>query len=193
MVITALVMAICSPAQGAIVTNVSYSYFNVSGNTPAEIYRAILSRGPQVSGSKALASIATTATQGGRMEKTGGSCRAVGYTIKLNIVIKRPRIANEQALPPADLQLWRQFSGFIKAHEEQHKDVWLSCAADLERKVKAVSAPSCAEASAKVKSLWKQMLARCDKTHRSYDAAQSRALMKQPFMQQAVRVAKGRN
>lgn len=190
MLMAALFMCISTQAHSTVVHNVNYNYFIVGGNTAAEIYRVILSRGPAVGGSKALASVATTASQSGRVGNVGGFCRAIDYKVNLNSLIKRPRIANEKALPPADLQLWRQFSVFIAAHEERHVQLWSSCAADLVRKVNTIRVPSCSEASAKVRSLWNQMLARCNKLHRSFDVADAKALMKQPFMRKAIRAAK---
>ncbi len=172
-------------AGAATVASTRISYFVISGNTPSEIYRSILRRGPSVGGARAIASAAATAIQDGRLEQSGGSCRVKDYRIKLIFTITRPRIANESALPAGDRALWRQFSGFVVAHENRHKQVWLSCAADLDRRVRSVRAPNCDQAAAKTNAMWNQMLASCDKKQRAFDAAQARALMQQPFMRRA--------
>jgi len=170
----------------ATVSNTSISYFMVSGTTPAEIYRSIVRKGPRVDGDKAIASAKATATQDGRLMQSGGVCRVTDYRVKLNFTITRPRIRNEKVLPASDRALWKQFTGFVEAHENEHKQVWLSCAAELERKVKAISAPDCEKTAARANALWKKMLANCDARQKSFDAAQAEELLRQPFIQRAL-------
>lgn len=184
-----LALAMSQPAGAEVTTSTNISYFTVEGRTPAEIYKAILDRGPRVSGARALASIGTMAAQDGGLKEENGSCRVTGYVITLEFDIKRPRIANEQVLPAEDRAMWEQMNVFIAAHEDQHKKVWESCAADLDRRIAALSTPDCKETIAKAEGLWNDMLARCDRTQRSFDSAQSAALLRQPFMQRALKSA----
>ena len=136
-------------ADAAIVSSTQISYFNVGGNTPGEIFRAILSRGPRIGGSQAIASIATKAVQDGGMAQRGGACHVTDYTISLRFVINRPRIINLAVLPANDRAMWNQMNGFIIAHENQNKTNWLSCAADLQSRIRSMSAPSCGQFSAR--------------------------------------------
>lgn len=181
-----LALASCSGARAEIVSRTEISYFTVGGSTPAEIYRNILDSGPRVGGARALASIGTRATQDGALKESGGACRLKDYVITLEFAIKRPRIANEQVLPRAERALWEQMNGFIAEHEDQHKQVWQSCAEDLDRSIAALSAPTCGELGEKAEAMWQEMLASCDATQRSFDAEQSLALMRQPFMRHAL-------
>lgn len=173
-------------ATAETVSSTRLSYFTISGNTPAEIYRAILRRGPRVDGERAIASADATAVQNGRLEQSGGFCRVKDYRIKLTFRITRPRIANEGALSAGDRALWRQFSRFVVAHEEEHKRVWLACAADLDRRVRSVRAPNCDKAAAKTNAMWNQMLSGCDRKQRAFDADQARELRQQPFIRRAL-------
>ena len=173
------------PARGEVVFSTEIVYFDVVGRTPAEIYRNILDRGPRVGGSKALASIGTRAIQDGGMAQDGDHCALTDYTISLQFVISRPRIVNEDVLSDADRASWRDMNAFIEAHENQHKDVWNVCAAELHDKMSALKPPTCAELAETADGMWRQMLADCDARQRSYDAEQSRQLMRQPFMQRA--------
>lgn len=179
----ALGMAVTAGAE--VLSEVQISYFDVGGSTPAEIYRDILDRGPRVGGKEALASIGTRAMQDAGLSEDGGSCRLTDYTIKLQFVIRRPRIPNERILPASDRELWRQMNEFISIHENQHKEVWLSCAAEHDSRMSLLVAPSCEDLLASAQTMWKQMLANCDRKQRAYDAQQSRELMQQPFMQRA--------
>lgn len=184
-----LAWALCLPAEAKVTTHTNILYFNVEGRTLAEIYKAILDRGPRVSGARALASIGTRATQDGGLTQKDGSCRVTDYVISLEFDIQRPRIANEQVLPPEDRALWQRMNGFLAAHENQHKIVWEACAADLDQRIAVLAFPDCKELAARAEALWNDMLARCDKTQRSFDAAQSKALLEQPFMERALKSA----
>ena len=192
-VAVAILVAVLSGSAAADTTHsISYTYYTVGGSTPEAIYRAILDRGPEVHGNKALASSAATTRQSGKLMQGPRSCRVVDYGLTLDFVIKLPRIKNEKVLPPAQRKLWRQFSKFLAAHEEHHAAVWLGCAANLTRKVNAIKVRSCTEASRKASQLWKDMLASCDKQQAAFDDAERQHLMVQPFMKAVARGAKVR-
>ena len=73
-------------------------------------------QGPKVNGMKSFASTTMTTLQKGYLEP-GKSCQIKGFALQLNFVTKLPRVANEKALPAADLARWRQFSQMVKVHE----------------------------------------------------------------------------
>jgi predicted secreted Zn-dependent protease len=181
----ALLLVTHIPARGEVVSSTELVYFDVVGSTPAEIYRNILDRGPRVGGSKALASIGTHAIQDGGMAQDGDHCALTDYTISLQFVINRPRIVNEDVLSDADRALWRDMNDFIQVHENQHKEVWRACAAELDNRMSVLKPPTCAELIETADGMWRQMLADCDARQRSFDAEQTRQLMQQPFMQHA--------
>lgn len=180
----------CARAEAEIVSRSEISYFTVGGRTPAEIYRNILDQGPRVDGARAIASIATRASQDAGFAESGGACRLKDYVITLDFTIQRPRIANEQVLPQAERAMWQRMNDFIATHEDQHKQVWQGCAANLDQRIASLSAPTCRELGAQAEALWQEMLATCDATQRSFDAEQSLALMRQPFMRRALDAAK---
>lgn len=185
-------LGLVSPAEARVLSETEIIYFDVGGVTPAQIYRDILDRGPRIGGKEALASIGTRAIQDAGLAESGGSCGLTDYTIRLNFVIRRPRIAHEDVLPPGDRMLWQQMNEFIGIHENQHKDVWLACASEHDSRMSLLRAPTCDELLVKAEVMWQQMLANCDRKQRSYDADQANELMRQPFMQRARRGAEER-
>lgn len=189
----ALVLGVPSLATGEVISQVNISSFLVSGNSPAEIYRSMLSQSKSVQGGSTLASISTTARQSGDLRMSGASCVAKNYRITLDHRVSVPRLADGGSLSAAESRDWHGLLAFIKQHESQHKQTWQSCASALDRKVVAVREPTCSKASAKVSALWKQMLSSCEKKHRSFDAAQTRALMRLPFVVRATSGASVRN
>jgi predicted secreted Zn-dependent protease len=158
-----------------------YTYYTIGGDTAVEIYNAMMKKGPKVNGAKAYAATSATTTQNGKLSQ-GSSCRIEDYRLQLDFVIKLPKIRNEKALPAADRKRWQQFSGFLKAHEETHRKIWLDCAADLERQVKSIKARSCDDADRKATQLWDRIRAACNRKHAAFDAAEQKRLMAHPFV-----------
>lgn len=178
-------LSLVAPAEAGVLSEIEVIYFDVGGVTPAQIYRDILDRGPRVGGQEALASIGTRAMQDAGLAESGGSCGLTDYKIMLQFVVRRPRILHEEVLPPDDLVLWRQMNEFIAIHENQHKEVWLACAAEHDSRMSRLSAPTCEDLLAQAQTMWKQMLSNCDRKQRSYDDEQAKELMQQPFIRRA--------
>lgn len=175
--------AFAKPAQ-----TTKYRYYTVAGKSAVAIYDAMIRKGPRVNGAKAYASTSATTTQDGKLLQAD-SCKVQDYRLKLDFVIRLPKIENEGVLPAADRTRWKQFSAFLRTHEETHRGIWLGCAADLERQVKAIRAKTCADADRKAAALWEKMRAACNKKHSAFDTAEQKNLMKHPFVQLVYRKA----
>lgn len=181
LVVAASVVAIGGPALAKPLYSTKYTYYNVAGDSAEEIYSAMLRKGPRVNGAKAYAATSATTTQDGKLLQSG-SCRIEDYRLKLEFVIKLPKIRNESVLPSSDRTRWKEFSAFLQKHEETHRTIWLGCASDLERQVKAISATSCGDADKKAAALWEKMRKSCSSKHVAFDAAEQKKLMKHPFV-----------
>ncbi len=178
---TAFTASVCCAAAAKPVQTTNYTYYTVGGDTAQEIYRSMLRKGPRVNGAKAYAATSATTTQDGKLLQ-GASCSIDDYHLKLDFTIKLPKIKNEKVLPASDRSRWKQFSVFLKRHEETHRSIWLGCAADLERQVKSIKSKTCADADKKAQKLWDKMRAACSKKHVAFDAAEQKKLMQHPFV-----------
>jgi len=163
------------------VQSTRYTFYSVGGDTAEDVYSAMLRKGPRVNGAKAYAATSAVTTQDGKLLQ-GASCSIGDYRLKLDFIIKLPKIKNEQVLPVADRKRWQQFSVFLKKHEETHRSIWMGCAAELEAKVKTIKAKTCGEADKKAQKLWDKMRASCSKKHVAFDAAEQKKLMQHPFV-----------
>jgi predicted secreted Zn-dependent protease len=163
-----------------------YVYYSIGGANASAIYSAMLRRGPHVNGEKAYAATSATSSQEGKLVQAK-SCIVQDYRLKIDFVIRLPRIKNEAVLPPSDRTRWRQFSQFLKKHEETHRAIWLACAQDLEIKARAIESASCAGADAKAAKLWEQMRKTCGRKHDAFDAAEQKRLLQQPFVKVVLR------
>lgn len=158
-----------------------YTYYNIGGDTAADIYNAMIRRGPHVNGARAYASTSATSSQEGKLAQ-GQICSVQDYRLKIDFVIRLPRIKNDNLLTGATGARWQQFSQFLKKHEEMHRSIWLGCARDLEAQVRAISVADCAAADIKAAKLWEQMRKSCARKHDAFDAAEQKRLARHPFV-----------
>ena len=159
-----------------------YKYYTITGDSPVEIYSAMIKRGPDVNGVNAYASTSATSSQSGQLVVQGKSCRVNDYSFRIDFTINLPKLKNEAALDGQVASKWGQFKGFLKTHEEQHRSIWLACARDLETKVRALRSNDCKALDKQAASMWKKMRTACDKKHAAFDAAEQKRLMKHPFV-----------
>jgi predicted secreted Zn-dependent protease len=158
-----------------------YRYYPISGDTPGDIYMAMVRRGPDVNGVNAYASTLATTSQSGRL-MLGKSCRIDGYKVKIDFVINLPRLSKEGALNGSTKAQWNRFKSFLKVHEETHRSIWLGCARELEARIASLSSPSCSALDKQANKLFATMRADCQKKHAAFDAAEQKRLLKHPFV-----------
>ena len=179
-----LCLAGFATANGALakpISKTSYSYYTVSGSSPVAIYKALISHGPRVKGVKAYATTTAISSQAGRLVQ-GKSCRVEGYKVTMNFKIRLPKVANPGALDGATKREWQRFSAFLKKHEETHREIWLDCGSQMERKVAALQMGSCRDLDRKTVQLWKETNAACNKRHEKFDANAQQELLQQSFV-----------
>ncbi len=158
-----------------------YTYYTISGDTPAAIYSTLVKRGPRVGGVKAYAATTAVSSQSGQLIP-GKFCSLEDYAFKIDFTIKLPKLKNEAALKGATRGDWKKFASFLKIHEETHRSIWLACAVALETKVKAIQTTSCAELNEKSTKLWEQMRVSCAKKQDAFDVAEQARLLRHPFV-----------
>ena len=178
-----LLMAASLPAEAATVQSTQFSTYPVTGRTPAEIYRAILKRGPTVGGNKAIAATTSEAVQKHLLAQGASSCRVSEFRLNFRFNVQLPRHTNPSVLSSSDRYLWQQFTGFLKVHELQHTKLWLHCGALLERRVLAIRAPTCDAVERRAEAIWRRLKPSCDQKQVNFDSQQRDELLSHPFMQ----------
>ncbi len=174
-------LVLSATADARPLSTTKYTYYAISGNTAGEIYNAMLRRGPHVNGAKAYAATSATSWLNGKLIQAK-SCVIENYRLKIDFVIRLPRIKNEKALTGTDRSRWRQFAQFLKRHEETHRSIWLGCAQELETQVRAIRAAACNTAETRAIKLWDTMRKSCTRKHDAFDAAEQYRLMQHPFV-----------
>jgi len=180
----AIATLIVTPALAQPNMSTSYSYYAVSGNSLAEIHRAMVSRGPVLNGARSYG--LTIASPGRKMSVA--NCKASGhYSLAVNVSIRLPKVSGSSHLSAADVGQWNRFSQFVRKHEEKHRSIWRGCSADFERKFLAGETSDCETAHSRAMKLWSQMVAACMPKQLAFDAAQRGVLKSHPFMKYASR------
>jgi predicted secreted Zn-dependent protease len=181
--IAALAMSIAAESKTSQSTN--YSYFSISGKSPAAIYASLIKRGPRLNGAPTFATTTAVSTQTGQLRQ-GRVCEVGNYSFTVNFIIKLPRLQSEAVLPAAVRSEWRSFSSLLKTNAATHRSIWLACAAALEAEIKAVRAPNCKQVDAKATALWNRMKASCSRKQLAFSGQQQRALLRHPFMRRVL-------
>jgi predicted secreted Zn-dependent protease len=178
----AVAAVLISPLAARPLEKTSYKYYSIKGDSPGEIYRSMIQRGPDVNGVNAYASTSATSSQNGKLIQQGKSCRIADYKFSIDFTINLPKLKNEKALTGQTSAKWSQFKSFLKTHEETHKSIWMGCAKTLEAQVKSLRAKDCKSLDSQAAALWKKMRTSCDRQHAAFDAAEQRRLVKHPFV-----------
>ncbi len=163
-------------------TYTTYKYYTITGDTPAEIYAAMIKRGPDVNGVNAYASTLATSSQSGRLLQ-GKSCKVQDYSFNINFVINLPKLRNEAALTGQTKAKYTQFKSFLKTHEETHRSIWMGCAQELETKMATLRTKSCKTMDKQAAKMWQVVRKSCDLKHKAWDKAEQKKLLVHPFVQ----------
>jgi predicted secreted Zn-dependent protease len=175
-----LLLLVSVPAQAKIQQKTSYSYFKVSGNSAGEIYRSLLRHAHGPMGHDAFATTRADIRQRGNYVQ-GKMCHTDATSSLANFKIQLPQLTPITANAKV-LNSWRNFSGFLKQHEEHHRSLWLACTANFNQVAKSLSAKSCHTLKSNYMTLWQTMLQNCKSQNQNFDQTDRAHLAQQPFI-----------
>jgi predicted secreted Zn-dependent protease len=185
-VFAAALSSVLSPSFAEAKPRTIYKTYTIAGNTAGEVLVSMIRRGPTVGGVKAYATTLADFSQRGEMVSNAKSCRVRSYQFIGKFTITTPRLQNERALQGSSRAAWETFSRFLKRHEETHRALWLQCGAAHEAQALKLTGPNCRVVEAKARKLWEKTRNACRRKHEAFDAAEQRALLRQPLVRQAI-------
>jgi predicted secreted Zn-dependent protease len=183
-VVIAATVLLYAGAAAAKPPNTTYDYYSVTGKDAAELHRNMIRRGPHLSGKNAYALTIMRSTQSGQLIQ-GRTCRAASYQVKMNFKMKLPKLREGSKLSSAERNRWTAFARFVRKHEETHRAIWLGCARDMERKVRAIKAKTCSAWESAERKAVAAVVASCNAKHQAFDNAEQRRLASHPFVRAA--------
>ncbi len=162
----------------------------VQGKTAAEVYDFIKTKSPRVAGNATFA-FTMIATKTDKKEKK--SADACGYSsfktsAIFNYVI--PRHTNAEALKPKTRTKWHAFEGYLKVHEQGHRDIWLRCFADYDAAAKALLAKDCKALDKQREKTFTSIKRECLKQDEAYDVVFRKDVLRHPFVAEALKTPK---
>jgi predicted secreted Zn-dependent protease len=172
-------VALARPAN-----DTAYEYYSVAGKSAAEIHNNMIRRGPHLSGKNAYALTTMKSAQTGKLIQ-GKTCRVSDYNVNMSFKMRLPRLRDGVKLSGAERGRWNAFAAFVRRHEETHRAIWLGCAKEMERRVRAISAKSCGAWEAAEKKIVAAVVSSCNAKHQAFDAAEQRSLARHPFVRAA--------
>lgn len=158
-------------------------YFTVSGSTPGQVLRSILSRGPGMRrGGKAMATTQAKISQTLKPRGKNG-CR---YSSKAVITLRLPRLTKSSRRSASVRRVWSSFDRYIRAHEGRHKSIFLSCAKRIDRKARAyIRKHGCKNAKLKITKIMVDERLRCNRLNLAYDRRERSRIRALPLIRQA--------
>ena len=181
LLISAANLMLADAAVAKPTSTTKYKYYTITGDTPAEIYSAMIKRGPDVNGVNAYASTLATSSQSGRLLQ-GKTCKVQDYSFNINFVINLPKLRNEAALTGQTKAKYTQFKSFLKTHEETHRSIWLGCAQELEKNMATLRTKDCKSMDKQAGKMWQAARKSCDLKHKAWDKAEQKKLLAHPFV-----------
>jgi predicted secreted Zn-dependent protease len=173
-------LAIGGEAQARPQVSTSYTYYPVSGSSAIDLYNAMIRRGPHVNGSQAYAM--TSFAPDSKVSIIPGKTCRVHFQFKLKFTIRLPRLTNESALSGQTRSTWREFSSFVRRHEETHRSIWTQCMQQLENKIDGIRGRDCLQAAKQAVAYSKQIMASCNRKQAAFDAAEQQRVRKHAFI-----------
>jgi predicted secreted Zn-dependent protease len=156
----------------------------IGGGSAARLHEAMILKGPRVANGRAYASAHMEPRIITKTIREGASCRIHEFNIDMTFTIRLPQLRKGIKLNTATRRNFEEFYKLAKRHEETHRRIWLSCAAEAESLVLNSSAKTCSQAEARGSDIVNQASKRCHARQVKFDTAEQRRLLKNPFIKQ---------
>ena len=164
-----------TPAFGELRTTTAYRQNQVGGTTPKELWRYMRSHPIIDEDGPALANITHDHTIAVRTKKSGGKCRVANIDFTWRFVITLPKAVDEARMSRSTRGQWREFTSYLKRHEEHHRTIFLRCGKKFLAKASRIGGGrTCFGLKTKVKRYIDKQYAACMAKQRDFDRRERR-------------------
>jgi predicted secreted Zn-dependent protease len=139
----------------------TYSYFNISGLTGADLERELSKHGPMLAETGIRHPGATKIKLGGSVDyrNSDGRCRVLDAKVTLETHLTLPRWTDRHRANRETVLVWDTLSSDIKRHEERHAEIARQYARKLEKTLEALYPErNCQRMEAKVDATSKRII-----------------------------------
>jgi predicted secreted Zn-dependent protease len=170
-----------APASAEVKTSSVVRYYDVPGSSLAEFARFVARNPLSHRDTGALGRTEASFDLELMAALEGKTCRATDAMISAKFVITLPK-ASEARLGKADRARWREFTGFVRRHEEMHRTIYTQCMNSFDRTARRLSSSrGCAALTADAQKRFESALRACEQRHDSLDARDRRTLERLPL------------
>ncbi|OXT02414.1 hypothetical protein B7H23_05815 [Notoacmeibacter marinus] len=175
LVVATLLFGLSLLAGGCATTNVSTSYYDISGTSSKELDREINRKGPTTHQGKAIATAAISMKPlAFDLDRRGGRCsiRRVKFGIDANITL--PRWREEALTKDKNLRRnWKGFAAYARAHEEAHVEIAKAFVRLLEKELLAIPPqPTCEALKTRSRRITKRLGRLHEEAQNAFDASE---------------------
>jgi predicted secreted Zn-dependent protease len=159
-----------APAEGELRHTTEYRVNPIKGTTPAELWRSMAARPIIDEDGPALANITHDHKLVVKTTKADNGCGVDSLDFTWRFVITLPKAVDEAGMSAATRGMWREFTSYLKRHEEHHRTIFLACGKDfLAKAAKITAGRSCPGLERKVRKFIDKQYAACMARQRQFD------------------------
>jgi predicted secreted Zn-dependent protease len=162
-----------------------YSSVSVHGSSASELLTSLKQRMPAVGGKAVYGRTEMSYAINPTFLQGQNTCRFGSLNDKAVFKITLPNLTPASRVEGKTLVAWARFTGFLKQHENTHRQIWLSCLADHRKTLSTMSASSCSKLKSLADQLWSRNQAVCRNKHIAFDAAERIRALGQPLIRMA--------
>lgn len=167
--LTVATAAATVPAASELRHTTAYRTNPIHGTTPAQLWRSMRAHPIIDEDGPALANITHDHTLSVETERSGGSCRVSNLDFRWKFVITLPKAVDEARMSGATRGMWREFTRFLKRHEERHRAIFLECGRDFLARAARITGGTCFGMKRKVQRFIDKEYAACMARQRAFD------------------------
>ena len=127
-----------------------------------------------------------------KTKKDERSCRADRFRLRVDFTMTLPYATQESSFDPNTKRHWKSLQGFVRRHEGVHRNIYLSCARQMEREVKKLRPKSCQSLNREIGRIVRDGKKACETRQQAFDRRELRRLTNHSFFKQA-RAERDRN
>jgi predicted secreted Zn-dependent protease len=166
----AALLAGAVPAHGELRHTTEYRMNPIKGTTPAELWGSMAARPIIDEDGPALANITHDHKLAVKTMSSGKGCRVDGLDFTWRFVITLPKAVDEAGMSAATRGMWREFTSYLKRHEEHHRTIFLACGKDfLAKAAKITAGGHCRGLERKVRKFVDKQYEACMARQRQFD------------------------
>jgi predicted secreted Zn-dependent protease len=165
----------------------SITQYPVSGKTAVEVYEDIKAHAPRVAQNATFAFTMIATKTDEKTTTAAKTCRYSRFKTSAIYNFVVPKHQSPAAMSAKTQSKWMNFVAYLKTHEQGHRSIWQNCLLEYDTRAIALSAKTCDELDAGRAVIFAALKRKCLQQDEAYDVTFRKAVLREPFVAQALR------